>query len=136
MYDRTSGGGWASVEDIPGLKVVVTGNISIDPAVSQLDGIYVAQPDSSGNGGNIYTCADVSGNPISNHDTCKQAVLTVNGSFIAKRVVLGRTAGTAITGQPAEVFNYLPEVWFTDWPDADAQKGFRYDSISNLPPIL
>ena len=136
-YDRTTGGGWASVDDIPGLKVVVTGNISIAPGVSQLDGIYVAQPDSGGNGGNIYTCADVvSGNPISNHDTCKQTVLTVNGSFIAKRVVLGRTAGTAIQGQPAEVFNYLPEIWFTDWPDSDAQKGYRYDSVSNLPPIL
>ncbi len=130
LYDRS---GWTTLEDIPALKVVVKGDIFINPGVTILNGVYVAQPRDDGTGGNIYTCAGVAN--IDTFNNCGQA-LTVNGAFIAKRVVLGRSFGTQRQGTTAEVFRYLPELWLTKWPQAPSANSLRYDSITNLAPIL
>lgn len=129
-YERS---GWATLDDIPALKVVVKGDIFIGPGVAELNGVYVAQPRDDGSGGRIFTCAGVA-----NSDTftnCSQT-LTVNGAFIAKRVVLGRSFGTQIQGTTAEIFRYLPELWLTKWPQAGSSNSIRYDSMTNLAPIL
>lgn len=134
FYERT---GWVNTTMIPSFKVVVYGgNIYIDPAVTQLDGVYVAQPN-GGTGGNIYTCA-TAGGPIPNvslYNSCRNG-LTVNGAFIARQVNLGRTEGTAIFGETAEEFNYLPEMWLGQWPQDNTSMQVKYDAMISLPPIL
>lgn len=142
VYIRSSGiryeRGWINTQEIPAFKLVVSGgNIYIDPGVSQLDGVYVAQPDAAGIGGEISTCATAFGSvaTTSRYDSCRTQ-LTVNGVFIAKKVSLLRTEGTAIFGQTAEQFNYLPELWLTSWPADNTANEVKYDSIISLPPVL
>src|SRR6185437_4299613 len=53
----TFSGSYANVGEIPSYNVIVEGNIYIAPNVTQLDGLYVAEPTNAGAGGIIYTCA-------------------------------------------------------------------------------
>ena len=139
-------GGWTKVTDIPYFKlVVVGGNIYINSNVTQLDGLYVAEPDSSG-GGTIYTCAsalDTAVTPAAGgyFNTCKHQ-LVVNGAFVARQVQFLRTAGslgqakagdTIAANHSAEVFNYTPELWL---PRGAAAAGGGYAAITALPPVL
>lgn len=141
-----STGGWAKVSDIPYFKlVVVGGNIYIKNTVTQLDGLYVAEPDSAG-GGNIYTCASALGAPVSPtangyFNTCNHQ-LVVNGSFVAKQVQFLRTYGSlgqakasdsVASNHSAEVFNYTPELWL---PRGGSVAGSGYAAITSLPPVL
>lgn len=142
-----------TLNSIPSFKLVVTGNIYIASTVTQLDGVYVAQPDSSGAGGSIYTCAsNISGAPKAlpvsglSYSTCGSQ-LTVNGSFVAKKVYLLRTGGTLNdriantdtygnggmlpTSNAAEQFIYSPETWL-------GQASFGNPTpaaIISLPPV-
>ena len=155
QFKQTS---WNSIDDIPSFYLIVKGNIYIDPSVTQLDGVYVAQPTSTG-GGTIYTCAP--GTPAVSslfantdlYNNC-QNQLTVNGAFIANKVNLLRTAnsvrnslGGELPSGPgncaghdcaAEIFNFSPEVYL-------AQPGFnpiggpstgKYDYVTSLSPVL
>ena len=125
--------GWASREDVPAFYLVVNGNINIAPWVTQLDGVYIAQ------GGTINTCAGAV------RDCGNQ--LVVNGSFMAKKVLLNRTKGTVrsgdinesrTSGKSAEVFNFSPEQLFGNKPKIEGpfETIQPYDSIVGLPPIL
>lgn len=157
---------WNSVSDIPNVTVIVKGNIRIDKAVTQLDGIYVAQPrnDSASNnpvnGGLIYTCADEDG-PYEISDlrnTCNKQ-LVINGSFISKKVIFHRAKGSvrcdeklpaSIACSPAapnegassqniaEVFNFSPEAYLTPLNSSleTSAPYQKYDYITSLPPVL
>ncbi len=144
----TYGGSWTS-GNIPMLRVIVRGNIFIDNDVSQLDGLYIAQPNGA-SGGAIYTCA-LNADPFtpmaldgSLATQCDNARLTVNGGFVAKQVRLMRTVGTkgqaSGSGEPsssaniAEVFNYNPAMWIAQ-PPLTGGAG-AYDAITTLPPVL
>lgn len=136
-------GGW-TYDNIPSFKLVVRGDIFIGAGVTQLDGIYIAQPDATG-GGTIYTCSTGStAIPLSGsiYSTC-DTKLTVNGSFVAKNVELLRTKGTLSKGGAgeasgsaniAEVFNYSPALWIPQSGPTKLQDG--YDAITSLPPVL
>jgi len=50
--------GWASTDHVPSFYLIATGNINIASGVSQLDGVYVAQPNAAGNNGLINTCSN------------------------------------------------------------------------------
>lgn len=132
-YNRS---GWTSIDDIPALEVVVRGNIYISSEVSELNGVYVAQPTSPLNG-KIYTCA--SGySPVAataRYDQCNNQ-LTVNGAFIAQQVEFDRASGTRRFGTVAEQFNYLPELWLGQWPVDNSATKVKYDSVLSLPPTL
>lgn len=132
-YDRSAP--WTTKADIPALKFVVSGNINIAPGVTELNGVYIAQPRSGvPNTGIINTCSGFG--KLAIYGNC-QAPLTVNGSFTAKRIDLNRTGGSARSGAAAETFRYLPEVWMADWPATNnLTRSLRYDSMSNLAPIL
>jgi len=137
-------GGWTNLANIPFFKlVVVGGNIVIGQSVSQLDGLYVAEPDASGQGGTIYTCGSDASTPANvddgtMYDNCNTR-LVVNGAFAAKQVRFLRTYGTVGSAtnntsneaNAAEVFHYSPEMWLPRRGGA-----FNYDSISGLPPVL
>jgi hypothetical protein len=141
-----------SYGNIPLFRLIVRGNIYISKDVTRLDGIYTAQPDTSGNGGGIYTCADPANittqfQPKSTGDnnfysTCNTQ-LTVNGAFAASHIDLMRTHGslrdstageTGGSSNAGEVFNYGPAFWLAQ---PQGTSGLPpYDSISSLPPIL
>lgn len=145
--------GW-SVTTMPLFELVVKGNIYIDSNVTQLDGMYVAEPNGTPGTGVVYTCATAANTACSTSDanfyTTASKQLTVNGSVIANQVQLMRTYGTvssANTGETptssaaAEVFNYNPTIWIakpipTTGGTSGASSSLGYDSITSLPPIL
>jgi hypothetical protein len=84
--------GWNSLSEIPSLYIIVkNGNIRIDPSVTRLDGIYVAQPNGSSKG-LITTCGSASRSymPSEIFNTCKNQ-LVVNGAFVARQIYLNRS---------------------------------------------
>lgn len=155
-YTGSGGGSW-TVGNIPSFVLVATGNIYVDANITELDGVYVA------NGGQIYTCSQLSGNtavPVAASDmfgTCSKQ-LTVYGSFIANQVNLMRTYGSlhddranascttpgGIVGKAVtqascagEQFIFSPEIYLgTPQVDNPNSRNIRYDSIISLPPVL
>lgn len=138
--------GWNTIEDIPSFYLVVKGgNIYIDPSVTRLDGVYIAQPAADGTKGEIITCATAAG-VVPAHGGCGQQ-LVINGAFIARQVqfkrVFGKlteaTAGESVTDtKAAEVFNFSPEVYLSPLND-ELKRSIpftKYDYITSLPPIL
>jgi hypothetical protein len=142
--------------DVPYLTIIAKGNIYIDPGVSVLSGLYIAQPISNPistppTTGYIFTCRDNSGGsplPIAaTFATSCDSKLAVYGAFIAQRVILQRTIGTvrnnhAFSGQVehgdspnlAEEFKATPELYIGS-PVFKAKTN-PYDSIKELPPVL
>jgi len=135
----------------PYLRVIVHGNIFINRGVTQLDGLYVAQPLDDGTKGIIYDCADTVPSPYTPlvldgtlASKCSLAKLTVNGAFVAKQVQLLRTVGTlhaspggteaSSSANIGEVFNYTPALWMVQPPATSGSA--TYDAIATLPPIL
>ncbi|HSX16645.1 MAG TPA: hypothetical protein VLH86_00930 [Patescibacteria group bacterium] len=141
-------GAWTA-DQPPMFELIAKGNIYISQNVTQLDGIYVAQP-SGAAGGIIYTCANpglpatavttTGGNVFTN---CKNQLI-INGSFVSTSVQFLRVNGTLrqssagekgdATGHAAEVFNYSPALWMAMPPGSSTMND--YDSITSLPPIL
>ena len=138
-------GNYANAADIPAFAVLVRGNIYIDNSVNQLDGFYVAQPtDSAATNGIVYTCAPfgLATNALNTltrnlSSNCGNR-LTFNGAVTARQIWLLRTFGSLAVNQPAEVFNYVPELWLNTPYTAAATTGTvdNYDAITSLPPIL
>ncbi len=93
---------WDNLDEIPSFYLIVRGNIYIHSSVTQLAGIYIAQPDESGNGGNIYTCATRTGpGPVRAYSVTEmfnncQNPLQVNGAFIANTLYLNRHAASSL----------------------------------------
>jgi hypothetical protein len=140
---------WRDSADVPSFTLIVNGRIFVESTVSQLDGLYVGVPNSNYvNGpssfadpavGSIITCSNgfSAHNPLlaatSNMTSICNRRLTVNGGFIANHVLLLRTFGTLRTNEPAEVFNYTPELWLA--PSA-IDLNTPYDTLTALPPVL
>jgi hypothetical protein len=60
----TNSGSWSDITNIPSLYLIVKGNIYIDPSVTTLDGVYIAEPTSpttTTTTGTIDTCASSNG---------------------------------------------------------------------------
>lgn len=146
LYGSYSGQG-----DMPSLYLIVKGNIYIAPTVTQLDGVFVAQPRADGTGGTIYTCAN-NGSFVAEGSlgsTCASQ-LTVEGAFLARDVKFLRTTGTLQSSAQnetwsstniAEVFKSSAELYLTapsvlQRSRSGPQGGTTYDSITSLPPIL
>lgn len=138
----TYSGSYANTADIPSYAIVVEGNIYIAPGVSNLEGLYVAEPASDGTGGVIYTCATGFSAPSldsSLYGTCNDQSLSVTGSFVANQVQLLRTTGTVgQSSSAAETFDFNPEIWLTTPPitSSTGANNDGYDAITSLPPVL
>jgi hypothetical protein len=154
------GAPWASIDDIPLFYVVVKGaNIYIDSSASKIAGVYIAEPSSSGVGGNIYTCSD--GDTIyapsqlfttgsGSTGGCAQQ-LTVDGALIGNNIRFWRTNSsnsgsanaapadtnttncTLATNNASETVCYNPLNWLANpfSPGSD-----DYNEITGLPPTL
>ncbi|HLZ14529.1 MAG TPA: hypothetical protein VKQ34_00900 [Candidatus Saccharimonadales bacterium] len=138
------------VAHLPFFEIIAKGNIYVSSSVTQIDGLYVAQPNGAA-GGVISTCAQP-GLPATSYigqltngvfNTPCNNQLTVNGAFVATQVQLLRTHGTLnnsvagelnTSGNQAEVFNYSPALWMAMPPNQGTSD--TYDSITSLPPIL
>lgn len=143
---------WNQPSRIPSFYLVVKGNIYIDKDVTQLDGVYIAQPRDIQSPGDIYTCTNgTTPYVLPNSGTLRSdcnVKLTVNGTFIAQNVHFLRTNGRlrpsivdnelASSGTIAEVFNFSPEVYL-GVPDSSLRRSAalkKYDYITSLPPVL
>ena len=141
--NATAAGGYGGIENVPSVYVVARGNIYIDPGVSQLDGMYVAQPtDAAGNNkGVIYTCA-ANKTPYDDPSmlgswlgSCRRQ-LVVNGSFVAQHIHLLRTFGSIRdSGQyPGEHLFGKPSLTCSD--SGNTSLGDCAAEIFNLTPEL
>ena len=145
--DITFPDNYGAIKDIPSLIIIVAGNVYIYPSVKNISGIFIAQSSQAGEG-YIYDCASGS-TPVGTNQlyaSCSNK-LTVNGSFIANKVVLNRTNSslrsasnteTNTSTNASEVFNYGPAYWInTSLPQStSSSSSSSYDSLINLPPIL
>jgi hypothetical protein len=133
-------GTYMSIDKIPHIKFVVSGNITIIPAVQRIDAELIAS-------GSIDTCNFV-GNK---YPTCATP-LVVNGSLQATNIRFNKVLGTLRSstpadgqGQPAyvnagnisEVIQFTPEVFLSrpaEQPNTSI--GNQYDSLTALPPLF
>lgn len=155
-YENTS---WSNREDVPYVMFVAR-NINIQPNVTRLDGVYVAQS------GSIDTCSGVS--DASKFTSCRNE-LVVNGAMIADRVEFNRTRGTLRIGRQgegrsgvapgnsvtecdngtgstsgmaggrtcaAEVISFSPEIYLVLSEVLQPEDNFKLDSFINLAPNL
>ncbi|HSE60951.1 MAG TPA: hypothetical protein VLA88_01495 [Candidatus Saccharimonadales bacterium] len=128
---------YASVNDIPSLLVITTGNIYVAPGVSQMDGIFVAR----GNGastGIFYTCFPKS-EPITVTHPCAANQLTVNGAVLAARLDLARAFGAsgatdAARQAPGEHFRFSPEMYLRSVLNSTTSSSIETTSVLDLPP--
>ncbi len=134
-----------TADNVPKFALVVLGSIYVNPAVSQLDGLYIAQPDPANanqvvnDTGVFWTCHSSDPNQVVKFDyvasTCNSS-LTVNGAVIAKQVNLLRSNGDIGNATVAETFNYTPEMIiggpFFNPPGGTA----KIESLISLPPIF
>jgi len=145
-------GSFSSITDISRFRLVATGNIYIDPAVTRLDGEYISS------GGSIYTCHNSTWSaatigPALYGSACRTNNLVVNGSLIGSNIKLTRSGGTLVSATPAdgvpvgasyvnagniaEVVQFTPELFFAKPAGtANIPAGTVYDSITALPPLF
>jgi len=135
---------------IPHLFIIARGNIYIDPGVTQLDGVLIAEPDPGQAGtGVIYTCAPGGvAQTAANWGPSCQNKLTINGGLIANHINWGRLNGTvnrAPAGETAgstniaEVVNGTADAFVGNLPFASSQDTLvssGYDYIVSLPPVF
>lgn len=133
---------------VPKFALVVKGNIYIDPSVTRLDGVYIAQPTSntSTDTGVIWSCHDNSTDvPKDSFVRGCTNQLVVNGAFIAGQVNLLRTVGDVASAAPgesangniAEVFNFTPEMILGGpFFNPSTSNANRVESLISLPPVF
>lgn len=99
---------YSGIDQIPSLVIIVTGNITVDRDVQQMDGLFVAR-------GQFFTCDVAVGSTLSVNSPCEKQ-LTINGSVITGRLQLLRTFGAdgnndTLRKRPAEIFNFNSEMY-------------------------
>ncbi len=142
-----------TADNAPKFALVVKGNIYVAPDVTQLDGLYIAQPDSTpASSGVIWTCHTNNANVPTDvfvSAACRTK-LTVNGAFIAKQVNLLRIQpnsanggiDSAVANEPpssaniAEVFNFTPEMVVGGGFFNPTTSTNKIESLINLPPVF
>ena len=79
----------------PSFVLKATGNIYIDPSVTELDGLYVAEKDKAGNAGAIYTCQDANASIriLNLYEACNNQ-LKIYGALVADQINLMRSFGS------------------------------------------
>ena len=147
IIDNTTS--YGSLSDFKPIIVIVKGDINIKGSVTQLDGLYVALPKTNGTGGGtINTCYDPGDTPTVS--ACDNK-LTINGSFVANKVLFNRLKGDIASATQneasgsvniAESFVFTSDLYFglmsKQDPSDNNEKttGTQYESIVGLPPVL
>ncbi|MEI9914120.1 MAG: Ig-like domain-containing protein [Candidatus Saccharibacteria bacterium] len=137
-----SGLAGATATNLPSFEVVTKGNIYVNtPSVTTLTGTYIAE---NGNLCDTGSSCDIDNPPAG--DATSNIFgdrLTINGTFIANRIALGRSSGSvnddAANGYSggndpatAEEFDYSPINWLAPGDPTSSQ----VDAITSLPPVF
>ncbi|PJE65030.1 hypothetical protein COU91_03830 [Candidatus Saccharibacteria bacterium CG10_big_fil_rev_8_21_14_0_10_47_8] len=147
-------------------SLIVSGNIYIGSGVTTLEGLYIAQPNTTrgiASTGNIWTCAVASGGILKSPDSAETATnckekLTINGAVIAKHVTFNRVGGkgdlrnnslywtlssdpetSTVTGgsnKSVEEINYIPEMVIGSPFLTTNGSNSRLDAVTVLPPLF
>jgi hypothetical protein len=128
---------YTSLYQLPHINFYVKGSIFIDPNVTELHGVYIAQKTSGVVGGYLNTCAPGATFAAQSYATCNKQLKVVGAVAAENGLRLTRTFGnlataTGASNQPAEIFQYSPEMWLTQTLD----KGYQYQSYTSLTPVL
>jgi hypothetical protein len=149
--------------NVPKFALVALGSIYVDPAVTRLDGLYVAQADPSvanpvtADTGVIWDCHPDNTTPmLYTYPTvnCRNKLTMKNGAMIAKQINLLRVNGdvasantsedtlsTAYTSNNiGEVINYSPAMViggpFFNSSSSGSSNEIKTDSVISLPPVF
>lgn len=147
-----------SVDNVPKFALIVKGSIYIDNNVSELDGVYIAQPttnDMSSDDGDIWTCHGTSSTQVLYNNPALIAPcaskLTVNGALIAKQVNFTRDNGNVTSANTSEdslsganssdnigeVINYSPSMIIGGpFFNPKTVTNFKVESLVSLPPAF
>lgn len=114
---------------IPSLVIIATGNMTVEPNVTQMDGIFVTR-------GVFSTCNPPS--PVLSVSVCERQ-LVVNGAVLATRMNLLRTHGAdgsddTARKRPAEVFNFNAELYLRNALNGTTNNILRTVDQKDLPP--
>jgi hypothetical protein len=113
-----------SREQIPSFAIIATGSIYIDPTVSRIDGLYVANE-------TFDTCSHPS---YGTTRVCSALQLTVNGAVAAKKIDLKRKG--LDTNSIGERFRFLPELYLSQPPSDNNIVDVIRNSQMDLPPVF
>ncbi len=120
---------------LPGFGLIATGNIYIDPSVTQLDGYYFAGDGAAGHG-SIDTCEGQNIQTAGGASACTNQLI-VNGLFTAANFLFKRT--TNPNTAPAEQANFLGSLYVATPPifsDYILPRVQRPQFQGDLPPLL
>jgi hypothetical protein len=155
----------ATVTSVPKFALIVKGSIYIDKGVTELDGMYVAQPADKSSAaikaddGVIWTCHPPNTDVLDyTYPPNCSSPLVVNGALIAKQVNFLRVKGNIDSANPAEdslstvsncqsgscnvseVVNYTPAVImggnFFSSAGTSSTSGLPVGSVISLPPVF
>lgn len=137
---------YGSLDTIPRLTVyTAAGNIIVANTTTELHGVFIAAGGAADTSkGRFYSCGTGVNSPITYATVTNQCgtALTVYGAVIADKLVLARTPGTFIPGQPnsnpAEKFVFGPEVWLhhNTTTTSGGSAAPVFDQYFSLPPVL
>lgn len=146
QYSSTS---WGSLDEIPQVTVIATGNIYIHSGTTEIDGHYIAQGDiftcaGTGSDTNLTTANSNSGTRAYLVSNCNNK-LTINGSLKANHIHFLRINGTLADGDTfeeptsgniAEVIRFSPEAYLTEGGGLTPlpESNPNIDSIISRPP--
>lgn len=143
-YETTN---FTSIKDIPSFAIVAKRNIFIDPAVSQLDGVYSAGTKSLQDPGDgvIDTCRNGFGNGTSSDFSPLITVpggasqcgsqLVVNGMLVAKEMYFRRTFGDIKTTQASDLIK-LNGMLYLSPPPGFGQLTQQLRFSGDRPPVF
>lgn len=128
---------YTSLADVPSLIIITKGNIFVQAAVTQMDGMFIARGDGSTTGV-FYTCYPKN-EPASISNACNNSQLVVNGSVSAGRFDLFRSFGAsgatpAARKDPGEQFYFNPELYLSNALNASSQFTVQTTNVLDLPP--
>jgi len=127
--------------NVPRFNLYVQGNIFIDPKVTELHGVYIAQKSTTSATlkGDINTCAETITTTIEPYNTCTSKLLVVGAMAAEGQLQLMRTHGNlvgvpaaGVAAEPAETFQYSPELWL----NAPPLTQLNPKAYTSLPPVL
>ena len=114
--------------------VIVARNIKIDQSVTHIDAMLIATG-SDGQGGTIDTCGNSAMDALSSMACTNR--LTINGTVIAKNVLLKRTAGGDPINsirEPAELINSRTTLYLWSYNKSTENRSPRVVYSRELPP--
>lgn len=128
-------GPYTNLNDIPSLTVISrNGNISVAQNVTRLDGFYQASQ-------RFVTCLEgAGGGGIGENDNLCNQQLTVNGAVTATEIIARRIhggankAGVDQRNDPAELFIMRPDLFLSQYGQAQATSQLRSVDENELPP--